>query len=1424
MTLSGDDRDLLFGEIAVRSGVLSADDLRSAETVWRQQAESTLGDFLVSRAVLNAPERDALESLVDARLRRESSSGEGAASESVSEYAIGTLPPGADVSTAGGGEAAAKPRAGDERPFGAETSGDRFRVIREHARGGLGVVSLARDSELNREVALKEIRSELSSGRENQRRFLAEAEITGGLEHPGVVPVYGLGRDASGRPYYAMRFIRGESLGAVARRFHAAPAEPSTDSPGVAEAGAGEGGGGARKANRHELAFRKLCRRFVDVCNVIEYAHNRAVVHRDLKPENIMLGDYGETIVVDWGLAKSIEAGDDSESEHRLSPLRSVAAEEVAASTAGKVVGTPAFMSPEQALGWVDKVGPAADIYGLGATLYYILTGRAPFSADASGGISDMLARVIEGRFEPPRQINRRVPKPLAAICRKAMAVKPHDRYRSARALADDVENWLADEPVAAYAEPLPERLSRWSRKHRALTAGLAVLLVTGIIGLSIGMGAVKQEQARTEEKRTEAVAARKEADRQASLARQNASHARSQNRLALDTLDSVVFDIQRSLQSVPGAGRIRKRLLQTAITKLGQVARGLETAPEADRDLGVAYLDLGDVFLRIGSEPGLSATKEADRLYRKAADVFQKLEAAGATDPRVAFGQAAAWMKIGDVTMRRGQLNRAGDAYRKASTILAGSELVPLDAKEHARHVSTLREKLGNVAREKGDLKAAEKLYAEKLRHDLKAIENGEIDVERLRSLAIAYDRMALLHQRSGKLADAEAAYLKSTDLRRRIVAAQPQDGLAKRDYIVSQINLGDIAEERGEFQTALKTYKNALAAARELQSAAPDDRAILRDVSILCERAGDVSRRLDDDESATKYLNEKLAIDRKLAAGDSGDARARRDLSLSYERLGDAALAANRTNEALAHFRKKLAMNEALSRANPNHVDDRRNLGIAHSKLGEALRQSGDLPAATKSIERCYAIGEELVSRSPADQKLQQDFAYYCGQLAAVRLAAGEFVDAGRLYRKKLEIDRKLVDADPKNASRKRQLAIACDGLGEIARLSRQNQQALMHFREALSLRRSLAGETSNSNPAARELMVSLNNVGKAAYLLNDAATAERHFKEAFGIATKRLADRPDDADRRFDLSNVCRSMGDVLRKRGDLPNAKKYYEQKLELDTALVRAFPKSIPYQRGLAIGHDMLGDLHFELRDGSAAAAAYRECLKLRKQIVADSPGNAQLVADLTVSYAKLGNLANKQHRYAAAIEWWKKALAALNQLGPAGKQQPLIRARLKLFDQQLRRSTYFLKCADDLQFTLSQSPELVAELLGIRGAALAARGEPAAAEKTAELLAARKSDAAKSRYQAARVYARCAAAVRKANGSKPAPAKSQKQLKQYADRALKLLQSAEREKYFSDRAAAARFLKSWDFAPLSALPEYKELSKRVAAAQSPRKG
>ncbi len=338
---------------------------------------------------------------------------------------------------------------------------ERYQLLRLVATGGVGRVWLAYDSELRREVALKELRPDRLIDPELAARFLREAQVTGQLQHPGIVPVYEVAQEEDDCPaYYTMRFVRGKTLTEAARAYQ--EQRPAST---------------ARR-----LGLIQLLGAFVRVCQTIAYAHTEGVVHCDLKGQNVVLGDFGEVIVLDWGLASA-----------------SGVPEPPGRAGAGRLPGTPAYMAPEQARGQADRLGPRTDVFGLGSILYEILTGRPPFIGEDSAVV---LAQARECRPVRPRAVVPDVAKPLEAICLKAMAPEPADRYGSAADLAREVQQWLADEPVEAYRESPAERGLRWARRNRPQLAALVTVALTGSLlgGVTLALvGEARSRAARAE-------------------------------------------------------------------------------------------------------------------------------------------------------------------------------------------------------------------------------------------------------------------------------------------------------------------------------------------------------------------------------------------------------------------------------------------------------------------------------------------------------------------------------------------------------------------------------------------------------------------------------------------------------------------------------------------------------------------------------------------------------------------------------------------------------------------------------------------------------------------------------------------------------------------------------------------------------------
>jgi len=409
-----------------------------------------------------------------------------------------------------GSDAAALPGAGDGR---------KYEVIERVAQGGMGVILSARELDIRRTVAMKVMRKGHAATAEQVVRFIEEAQVTGQLEHPNIVPVYELGADAEENLFYTMKMVRGVTLKDIVS--------------GIAE-------GKQRIIARYPLA--QLLTIFQKACDAVAFAHARGVVHRDLKPENIMIGDYGEVLVMDWGLAKVLRKDDDGRAQAHegatapdVDSLRFDDDAGVMMTMDGQVLGTPMFMAPEQALGKIELIDARTDIYALGAILYNILALRPPV---AGRTVNQVLLNVSRGNITPPSALNQtelrpekrenraaavrgvadmqrraaesarrargpgseqgavalphcpanRVPSALSAVAMKALALDQQDRYQSVSTLQEDIEAYRGGFATTAEDAGLVKQLALLVKRHRrefclgALSVAVMVAMAVGFV------------------------------------------------------------------------------------------------------------------------------------------------------------------------------------------------------------------------------------------------------------------------------------------------------------------------------------------------------------------------------------------------------------------------------------------------------------------------------------------------------------------------------------------------------------------------------------------------------------------------------------------------------------------------------------------------------------------------------------------------------------------------------------------------------------------------------------------------------------------------------------------------------------------------------------------------------------------------------
>jgi serine/threonine-protein kinase len=998
MAIAGADRDLLFGMLALQNGLINQVQLVAAFHAWTLDKTRALADHLIALGHLNGAQKAIVEAMAELHVAKHGDVERSLAAISAGRSTRESLARLGDPdiertlahiqprSTQQEGEADAD-RTATYAVGSATSNGLRFRVLRPHARGGLGAVFVALDQELHREVALKQILDSHADDPGCRQRFLREAEVTGGLEHPGIVPVYGLGSYGYGRPYYAMRFIRGDSLKEAIDRSHRD--ETLKKDPG-----------------QRSLELRKLLRRFTDVCNAIEYAHSRGVLHRDIKPGNIIVGRHGETLVVDWGLARAQGTDTEPSDEPLLRPSSAGGSSET---LPGSALGTPAYMSPEQARGDLDSLGPRSDVYSLGGTLYYLLTGKPPQEADDVG---EVLRKVQRGEFTRPTQIDPSIDKALEAVCLRAMALQPEDRYASCRALAEDVERWMADEPVTAWKEPVSRRLLRSLTRHRVGVTAAGAALVVALAGTA----AVLVVQTRANAALARANGALGVANAWVTRANTDLqeANAREKERFALAQESIRVFHRGVSSDILLKQGEfkaLRTTLLRGArefYSKLEGLLQG-----QLDRDsrlaLGLAYLEVGELTRQIDS------TEEAQGVFRRAVALLEDLSRKDPADPEPRHALALVLRSLAATLEAVERHNEALAAYGRSNGILqALVEADPANRQLRGEWAGTLKfygmSSLSNARPPDEAVKAVEQA-----RSILEAAVEADPRSEDLRpALADVYGALALALQANDRPEEALLAFKRSADLAEALFRANPQEPNIGHELARTYGNLGNHLAVTGQIPEALVNFDRARNVLKAVTGANP---TIVR-------------------------------LSGMSAWIDTSSALVLKDLG--------------RNDEALEALERARAAREILIKANPAVTRNRKELERVNHVIADIHGGAGRTSEVLATFERAREFAAGLVDAHPREQEYWDELAAICIALGDRYSEAGKATEALSSFDKALSIQRPLVEADPSKPSYRSNLArtLRCRGVA-LQRCGRP-AEAVSDLRRSIGILRGLGGPT--------------------------------------------------------------------------------------------------------------------------------------------------------------------------------------------------------------------------------------------------------------------------------------------------------------------------------------------------------------------------
>jgi len=704
-----------------------------------------------------------------------------------------------------------------------------YEIGAELARGGMGRILHARDRRLGRPVVVKEL---LAQNPRAAARFVREAALTARLQHPGIVPIYEAGTWEDGAPFYAMKLVEGRSLG-----------ETISDAASL----------------RDRLA---LLPNMVAAADALAYAHSRRVIHRDLKPANVIVGAYGETVVIDWGLGKdlTVEADED--------PLLATSTEgDESLTVVGSAMGTPAYMPPEQARGL--DVDETADVYALGAMLYHLLSGQRPYTGTQAKSADAALAAVAAAPPKPLAVLAPDAPPDLLAIVDKAMARKRIQRYQTAGELAEDLKRYATGQLVGAHRYSMWDLLRRWVGRHRTSMVVAVAAAVALIAGGLVSVQRIRAERTTAEEQRQ--------------LAEQNREEVEG-------LLDFMLSDLRSKLEPI-GKLEVLDMVAEQAVDYYGRRPLDDEEADETHKR-ATALATFADVLWRQGErDAALVHFRSALALRRQLVE-----QAPSNTDWK--FGLSHILFKLGDMLYAAGEIENALAHYEESQRVREELAAREPDHYGFQHALAAGEERLGNVHQSRGEMDQAFERFQKALAILEGLTKRKPDDRDTRRDLAAVQSSLAYVLQVRGDVKGALGRYRSALKILDQLVRDDPGRPAWQHDLAILHTNVGDIENALGRLEPALGEYRAALVMLERLGARDPRNAAWQRDLAAAHSKVGLAEQLRGDLDVALAAQRRAAAIREELSKRDPDDVGWQRNLANSYVLL--AGLLAARGEEA--------------------------------------------------------------------------------------------------------------------------------------------------------------------------------------------------------------------------------------------------------------------------------------------------------------------------------------------------------------------------------------------------------------------------------------------------------------------------------------------------------------------------------------------
>ena len=1037
------------------------------------------------------------------------------------------------------------------------------------AEGAMGAVFRAEDREFGRRVALKQVKSNrrVQLNESIQSSFFLEGEVTGRLDHPGVLPMYGLGRTPDGLPFYAMKFIGSPKFTQLIDDYHEAEAKPGRD-PG--------------QSNQE---FRNLLNHLRSACLTIQYAHDNGVLHCDIKPDNIMTGEYGETYVVDWGLALLVGSLQDGlmmhttetgTGTHPVSPRREESRAALHKDQGGSrdyIGGSPAYMSPEHHQSTADRkladMSPACDIFSLGVTLYQILTGVVPVNAVAEEEHHRRFFRMRMADYLAPRELKPGIPKALEAICLKAIAKEPKDRYESAMAFAEDLERWQAGEPVVAYPENWLERSKRWAWRNRTTVSAIAAtllvvtffsLLTAGLLGRKNAELALKNDQ--IQKQNEEILVERNRAEEHARIAEKNEQLAERREKMAVEAVkdyaDAVTENVQ--LKNRPELEELRQKLLKSPV----------------------------DFFRRLNDD------------FRSSND----------TRPESLFSLAQGIHELAYLTNAIGNLADAGKSYNEEVKLLQDLLSKNPENREYQARLASALTELGLVEAAMGHADLSRQHQKASIERFEKLIEANPAETGFKFALAGALNSLANLDRETGNIEAARASYNRAISLRDGLVSGSPENNDFRSGLARVLTNLSVLEKNAGRADIARADYNRAIKISESLVISNPANIDYRNDLALALMNLAAIDSSTGNPAEAREHLIKAIEQYQAILKDNPTMTLYQMRQAAVLVQLGRLDAGTGNQAESRSSFSQAIETLDGLVKAYPASTEFRRGLAFALNNLGNLEQATGNPATARVNYARAVENFEFLARTSPMVVEFQNSLAAALNNMGVVETSVES---ASASYSRAIEIREKLAGKFPNLPDNLSDLGTSysnlSDNTAEPARAIELLKKAMEMQLRALQMNPANVNYKNHLIRHWSKLIQQLPNLGKS---------------EAFDEASKQLDEQIKNFQQISQLGKMKASLSDALAwflvsEPGRKPED---YSKALEMAQAAVKT-----DSENGLAIR--WLGAAEFRAGKYDDAIKNLTKALEQNKLVANGSEQPADL-AFLAMAQWKMGRKSESQ--------------------------------------------------------------------------------------------------------------------------------------------------------------------------------------------------